>query len=58
MSDSRFEAALDSCIVEIIAGRSTVADCLADWPQFRDRLEPLLEAVTAAHRRAKELGGS
>ena len=47
MSNLRFEDALDRCIADILAGRRSVADCLAEWPQFRDELAPLLEAATA-----------
>jgi hypothetical protein len=47
VSNLRFEDALDRCIADILAGRRSVADCLAEWPQFRDELAPLLEAATA-----------
>ena len=33
---------LDRCLEEIHAGRATVADCLAQYPDFEDELEPLL----------------
>lgn len=33
---------LDRCLEEIRAGRATVADCLAEYPDFEDELEPLL----------------
>jgi hypothetical protein len=47
VSNTRFEEALDCCIADIVSGRRSVADCLAEWPQFRDELAPLLEAATA-----------
>ncbi len=47
MSNPRFDDVLDSCIADIVAGRRTVADCLAEWPQFSDELAPLLEAASA-----------
>jgi len=47
VSNRRFEEALDRCIADIVSGRRSVADCLAEWPQFRDELAPLLEAATA-----------
>ncbi|MDP6607372.1 MAG: FecR family protein [Dehalococcoidia bacterium] len=47
MSDARFVDVLEICISDIVAGRRTVADCLAEWPQFSDELAPLLEAAMA-----------
>jgi ferric-dicitrate binding protein FerR (iron transport regulator) len=47
MSDARFVDVLEICISDIVAGRRTVADCLAEWPQFSDELAPLLEAASA-----------
>jgi hypothetical protein len=47
VSNLRFEDALDRCIADVAAGRRSVADCLAEWPQFRDELTPLLEAAMA-----------
>ena len=50
MSRSRFDEVLDACVADILGGRRTVAECLEEWPQHRERLEPLLEAAAAMHR--------
>ncbi len=41
------EEIITRCIDEIKAGRSTVEECLARYPQLRDELCPLLELVSA-----------
>jgi hypothetical protein len=50
VSRSRFDEVLDACVADILGGRRTVAECLEEWPQHRERLEPLLEAAAAMHR--------
>ena len=45
MSRPDFAAALDACIDDIAAGRRTIDGCLAAWPQFAERLRPLLESA-------------
>ena len=50
MSRSRFDEVLDACVADILGGRRTVAECLEEWPQHRERLEPLLDAAAAMHR--------
>ena len=45
MSRPRLEEALDACMGDVMAGRRSVEQCLEDWPQLRDQLEPLLEAA-------------
>lgn len=37
---------LDACVEDILAGRATVDDCLAQYPDLRSELEPLLRVVT------------
>jgi hypothetical protein len=36
---------LEQCVEEVLAGRSTVDHCLADYPQFADVLGPLLHTA-------------
>jgi hypothetical protein len=38
---------VERCLDDLAAGRVTVEDCLARWPEHRDDLEPLLRAATA-----------
>ena len=45
----RFEEVLDACIDDIAAGRRTVQQCLAAWPQFREQLAAVLDAASALH---------
>lgn len=45
-----FDAVLDRCISDVAAGRATVEQCLAAWPQYRARLAPLLETATAINK--------
>lgn len=42
-----FEAVLDLCLDEVRAGRRTVDQCLARWPQHAVALEPLLRTASA-----------
>ena len=41
------ELVLDECLQEIQAHRATVASCLAQYPELRDELEPLLTLALA-----------
>ncbi len=36
---------LEECVEEVLAGRSTVDECLAAYPQYADALRPLLQAA-------------
>ena len=45
MSRPRLEEALDACMGDIMAGRRSVEQCLEDWPQLRDQLEPVARHV-------------
>ena len=47
MSRPRFEDVLEQCIADLAGGRREIADCLAEWPDFAERLQPLLEAAVA-----------
>jgi len=38
---------VERCIDDLAAGRATVDECLARWPEQRDELEPLLRAASA-----------
>ncbi len=48
MTRSRFDLVLDQCIDNVRAGRRTVEQCLAEWPQHAAELESLLRTATAA----------
>ena len=50
MSRPNFDEVLDACVADIVAGRRSVAECLDEWPQFSEQLEPLLEAAAEMHR--------
>ena len=45
-----FDEVLDACIDDIAAGRRTVEQCLAAWPQFRAELAAVLDAASALHQ--------
>ena len=47
MSQPRFEDVLEQCIADLASGRREIADCLSEWPDFANRLQPLLEAAVA-----------
>ena len=38
---------IDDCLDDLVAGRRTVSDCLARYPEHRAALEPLLRAAAA-----------
>jgi uncharacterized membrane protein YgcG len=40
--DERLEIILDECLAEIESGRSTIADCVARYPDMAAEIEPLL----------------
>jgi ferric-dicitrate binding protein FerR (iron transport regulator) len=47
VSQPRFEDVLEQCIADLAGGRREIADLLAEWPDFAERLQPLLEAAVA-----------
>lgn len=47
MADMPVEDVLDACLDEVRAGRLTVDQCLARWPQHAAALEPALRAALA-----------
>jgi hypothetical protein len=44
---SELDAVLDRCLDDLVAGRATVEQCLARWPELASELRPALEAATA-----------
>jgi hypothetical protein len=48
MTDN-FDEILDECIDRISRGE-TAETCLADYPEYKERLEPLLAALASTHR--------
>ena len=45
MDDREFESVLDRCLAEVRAGRATIEEVAARYPQYARRLEPLLRAA-------------
>ncbi|MFN8583711.1 MAG: FecR family protein [Dehalococcoidia bacterium] len=52
MSATDFESVLDHCLDEVLNGRRTFESCLADWPQYADRLEASLRTAMAVRASA------
>ncbi len=44
------ELALDDCLQKITTGKSSLAQCLARYPQYADQLRPMLEAALQVQR--------
>ncbi len=44
------ELALDDCLQKLTAGKSSLAQCLARYPQYADQLRPMLEAALQVQR--------
>lgn len=47
MTKERLEQVLDVCVDEVLSGRRTIEQCVADWPQYRAELTALLQPVQA-----------
>lgn len=47
MARPPFDSVLDACLDEVRAGRQSVEQCLARWPQYAGALEPALRAALA-----------
>ena len=47
--ERRFEDVLNECIASVSEGRRTIEECLALYPQWAGRLEPLLRLATELH---------
>ena len=43
---SELDAVLDRCLDDLVAGRASVEQCLARWPELASELRPALEAAT------------
>ena len=46
----KFEDVLDECLERLLVKNETVEQCLQSFPQYSDRLKPLLEMALAARR--------
>jgi hypothetical protein len=44
------ELALDDCLQRLASGKANLAQCLARYPQYADRLRPMLEAALQVRR--------
>jgi hypothetical protein len=51
-SDRNLPRALADCIDRMLTGRSTLEECLADYPELRPRLHKLLETALELHQAA------
>ncbi len=51
-SDRYLPRALADCIDRMLTGRSTLEECLADYPKLRPRLHKLLETALELHQAA------
>lgn len=51
MSNTRkFEDALDECLERLLVKNETIEQCIQSFPEYADRLEPLLETALAARQ--------
>ena len=46
----KFQDVLDECLERLLVKNETVEQCLQSFPQYSDRLKPLLEMALAARR--------
>lgn len=53
-----FEVVFDRCLDDLAAGRATLEQCLAAWPQYAERLRPLLETATVVRALPQPAVGS
>ena len=49
MNRRDLSSVIDRCLDDLVAGRVTVSECLDQYPEHRDALEPVLRAAAAMH---------
>jgi hypothetical protein len=53
MNDDAFEIILDECLDAVLSGERTIADCLAQYPDYADELKSALQIALLATRLKK-----